>query len=229
MEPVAGLGLRPRFSYEENTGFPSEHQEQFGVTPPLFFSTLSVFSLTVSLIVAVRRRGLRRNRDQSNPTGQIGLARVKGAKIRGADQLGGCNVQNVECAATNSRGVVERGCFSFHHHPMPQPATRDQQTGGAIMFDFQPRGLSLLEGKPLLKQSQTQPVAQFETVEDSEWQGCGVALTPGISPGRIRVSCVQRKQKAGVSVSLQKRSSARAASTMLGRTLFPNIRRRRAE
>lgn len=91
------------------------------------------------------KRGLRRNRDQSNPTGQTGLARVKGAKIRSADQLGGGDVQNVQGAATNNRGVVERRRFSFRHDTMPQTAARDQQTGGAIMFDFQPRGLNLLE------------------------------------------------------------------------------------
>jgi hypothetical protein len=37
MEPVAGFGLRPRFSYEENSGFPSGHQELFGLTPSLPF------------------------------------------------------------------------------------------------------------------------------------------------------------------------------------------------
>ena len=152
MEPVAGLGLRPRFRCEENTGFPSEHQEQFGVTPPLFFSTLSVFSLTVSLTVAVRRRGLWRNKDQSNATGQAGLARVKSAKIRGANQLGGCDMQNVQCAATNGRAVVKGERLSLRHDTMPQAAARDQQSGGTIIFDFQPRGLNFLERKPLLKQ-----------------------------------------------------------------------------
>ena len=46
MEPVAGLGLCPRFRYEESMGFPSENQEQFGLTRHHF----SLFSLTVPRI-----------------------------------------------------------------------------------------------------------------------------------------------------------------------------------
>jgi len=36
MEPVAGLGLCPRFRYEENMGFPSDNQELFGLTRHYF-------------------------------------------------------------------------------------------------------------------------------------------------------------------------------------------------
>ena len=38
VEPVAGFGLCPRFRYEENMGFPSENQEQFGLTQ--YYSSL---------------------------------------------------------------------------------------------------------------------------------------------------------------------------------------------
>jgi hypothetical protein len=81
----------------------------------------------------------------------------------------------------------------------------------------------------LLKQGETQGVAQFEAVERGEGQRCGVGLTPRISPDRIGVGGVKRKQEAGVSVGFHQDSSARAARTMFGKTLLPKIRRRRAE
>jgi hypothetical protein len=55
---------------------------------------------------------------------------------------------------------------------MPQTAARNQQSGGTIMLDFPPRGLNLLERQSLLKQRQTQPVAQFKAMEGN---GSGLA------------------------------------------------------
>jgi hypothetical protein len=36
IEPVAGLGRRPRFRHDENAVFPSERQEELGLTRDYF-------------------------------------------------------------------------------------------------------------------------------------------------------------------------------------------------
>jgi len=63
------------------------------------------------------RCGLRRNRDQSNPTGQTGLARVKGAELCRADESGG-KVQNKERKGPLTSACSAALCLSFmniHH------------------------------------------------------------------------------------------------------------------
>ena len=175
------------------------------------------------------QRELWRDGDQSDPPGQSGLARVKGAKFRRADKLGGGDMQNVQCAAADSRSVVKGIRFRIHQNTVPQTTSPHQQAGGTIVFHFLPCGLNLRDGEPLLKQGETQCVAQFEAVECGKRQGRRVGLTLRIGPDRIGIGGVKRKQEAGVSVGFHQDSSARAVRTMFGRTLLPKIRRRRAE
>jgi len=88
-----------------------------------------------------------------------------------------------------------------------------------------PLGLSL--HKPQLVQAEG--AAQFQAVKRREGQGRGVGLSPRIGPGRVGVGSIERKQGTGVCVGFHQDSSARAASTMFGKSLSPKMRRRRAE
>lgn len=81
-------------------------------------------------------------------------------------------MQKVQCAATDNRGVVESECFGLDHHTMPQTTPCHQQSSGAIVLHFLPRGLNLQLSEALLKQRQTQRISQFEAVKG---KGAGLA------------------------------------------------------
>jgi len=137
--------------------------------------------------------GLRRDGNEANLTGQSGLADVKGAKFRRANQLGGSHVQDVQGAATDSRRLDQGIGLGLRQNMMPQTASRNQQTSGAIVFHLLSGGLNLLLGEPLLKQGQTERVAQFKAVKSGEGQRRWVGLPTDVSPLRICVGGVERK------------------------------------
>jgi len=86
--------------------------------------------------------GLRSDGNKSDPTGQSGLAGVKGAKFRRANQLRGGDVQHIQRAATNGWRVIRGDGFRLAKNTMPQAAFDNQQPGGNIVFHFLPGGLN---------------------------------------------------------------------------------------
>jgi hypothetical protein len=76
--------------------------------------------------------------------------------------------------------VIYRERFGIQQHPMPQATAPDEQARGEIVFNFLPRGLNLHERQTLLKDGQTQRIAQFHAMESGEGQRRGVCLSPRI-------------------------------------------------
>ncbi len=74
-------------------------------------------------------------------------------------------MQNVECPATDNRGVIKGRPFTLHQHMFPKNFSLYQQACGKIIFHFLPCFVNLTERELLPKQGQTQGIAQLKAVE----------------------------------------------------------------
>ena len=85
---------------------------------------------------------LRGNGGHSNFLHQVALTRVERAKLGHANQLGGGDVQDIQCPAADGRRVIRGDGFRLTENTMPQAAAGNQQTGGNVVFHFLPGGLN---------------------------------------------------------------------------------------